>query len=621
MLSDAFKISLGKAFLQSPLFTDDFLHLDLSQLPLIKRNRFLNLKEEKQGFYHDEKNPHLEAKKQWEEILKENKQVVICYGIGLGYLYDQAKAWLKENQERRLIFFEKDKRVIARFFETKRGRTFSEDERVRLYVYRTKSPFLPASFYEEHLASIAAHIGSKSWTLTALPFYLKHHTKEVEEFFKLYKRVCFRNNIFDIHRRAGVHKILINKFHNLLLPLAHHEASSLRNRLKDIPAIICGAGSSILKHMDKLKMVQDRALIFAGGTSVSILNNHQLSLHISGIVDPDPNQFNFRLQTAFEVPCFYKLRSGSDVMLRNHGIRLLTSDTSEGYIDHWLRERFPLPERDENPTFWTVTDFLVEQACYLGCNPIILIGVDLSFEEDRYYADENLSGNELNFSMEERDNIYGEKVKTKLDWIYSSERISALLEVFPNTCFINATEGGIGFEGVPNTTFQECIEKHLKNRLDPERMAQACFLNISPTYHDKEKVYHTLLELEESLQKCTKIIEKLRSSLAILYINWQIKTLDEINPYEGIFKDLQEELEKEVVFKHFLAPMWRIQRRTLQQNLDDLRKYRLTLFGMRSREFDYYLLQAKTLEAIIARHIAYYRDTYKDPALSEETLL
>ena len=60
----------------------------------------------------------------------------------------------------------------------------------------------------------------------------------------------------------------------------------LNNSFKNIPAIICGAGSSLEKHLTQLPNFAKKALLLAPGTSFSILAKNQINPHFSFGIDP-----------------------------------------------------------------------------------------------------------------------------------------------------------------------------------------------------------------------------------------------------------------------------------------------------------------------------------------------
>ena len=58
-----------------------------------------------------------------------------------------------------------------------------------------------------------------------------------------------------------------NVFSNFLFNHSIKKAEDLFGKFHGIPAIICGAGPSLTRHIETLKNISDRALIFGGGSA------------------------------------------------------------------------------------------------------------------------------------------------------------------------------------------------------------------------------------------------------------------------------------------------------------------------------------------------------------------
>ncbi len=590
MESIFFERNLHLAILSNPFVSEDLRRQNLEGVEISQTADYFNLHHSEYGFLHDPKNPWEEARAHWESIDKKNKNVVVCFGLGLGYLFETALEWLAAHPERRMIFFETDKRVIAQFFHLEKAEKILNHPQVKIFP----CPVLPTddqnALYEYFFTKFLwAYIG-KTFAMTTLPVFQEKRKEEVVRFFNKFTQAVVTNEMSYHHLMRTSYKVTINRFQNSITELSHTPLKPLENSCKGIPAIICGAGSSILKHIPLLKEAREKALIFAGGTSVTVLNNHGIQPHASGIVDPDPNLPNFLMQTHFEHPFFYKSRSGCEIVGRHHGLRLLTQEIHETSFNEWLSDEMQ-SSVDTTKNFWTVTDFLVQQACFLGCSPIIFIGTDLSFTQNKYYADSKLSSMDPScYAVEEKD-IYGNPIQTKIDWVSCSKKISAIAKEHPHITFINATEGGIGFKDVPNEPFADCLEKYLHTPFDSQAFFVSKILNVPAEKHDPEQLSLFLKKMKESISASLQIIAKMQKELVNVFTAWQIKSLDEMNPYEGVLKELQQELEKETAYHKILYPSWSLFRKTIHTISDILecpQKVKLTLFGMRSREFDFY---------------------------------
>ncbi len=144
----------------------------------------------------------------------------------------------------------------------------------------------------------------------------------------------------------------------------------------NIPAIICGAGPSLKKHLPNLRSLHNRALIFAGGSAMPFLTEGDVPFHFGATFDPKPPLDRFLRQSEFQAPIFIQNRLSHDLFLRIHGPRIGMGDSGGYPIEAWIYENLGM-ERFFFDGGWTVADFMAKIALYLGCNPIICVGVDL----------------------------------------------------------------------------------------------------------------------------------------------------------------------------------------------------------------------------------------------------
>ena len=83
---------------------------------------------------HSNSNPLEEAKTWFHQLHLRDIKVLFVYGIGLGYIYEAAKEWLKGDQNNLLVFVESNPEIIRRFFETDRATEFLTNPQAFIYL-------------------------------------------------------------------------------------------------------------------------------------------------------------------------------------------------------------------------------------------------------------------------------------------------------------------------------------------------------------------------------------------------------------------------------------------------------------------------------------------------------
>jgi len=241
--------------------------------------------------------------------------------------------------------------------------------------------------------------------------------------------------------------------------------------LKDIfagkPGIVVATGPSLMKNIDLLHEVEDKAVICSVDASMRVLRKHNLKPHVVTCLErviatsklfedlkEEDTEDVFLAGTPVIHPLSYQNWPGDRfVVYRNFA-------TFE-----WLN--IPKGTLEIGPSAGNMAFKLLE---YMGCDPIILIGQDLSYgEDDLTHADGTTYGSRQTgtayLNNVEVPGNYKPKVKTTKTWNsflnYYHKDVSA-----SKSKVINATEGGAKIMGAELMTLREAIDKHIHEPLN-----------------------------------------------------------------------------------------------------------------------------------------------------------
>lgn len=549
-----------------------------------------------------------EAKKRWEELDLSSTQVLYVYGIGQGFLYSAALAWLKEHPDRFLAFIEDDIRVIAALLGKQLGTQLISDPKVKLFFLSAHpsdtaklAPFL------EHIAWYYSLLG---YQLIALPAYASGRAdrwKILKE--SLYQVVQDVDTMSRQHHALGKESFT-NMYLNLIDLDGAYEAKGLKGKFKGIPAIICGAGPSLAKHIPLLAKMKNKAVIFAGGSSLPLLNSKQLEPHFGGSIDPNPPYRRFYLHTSFECPFFFQMNSSHDILFLVHGPRIPVSNKEVQLLEEWFEKQLGMSP-DLIGFHLTVGQLTMKMADYLGCSPIILLGMDFALTGEKYYA-EGLDSSYSLVSKEEktvivRPDMYGNPVQTKWDWELAVMQISHMATTMHPNPFINSTEGGLGFKGIPNIPFAEAAQKYLTRSYDTLGHVHASIQNSPRLLFTKENRVKVFSQIIESLKRCMAISEDLMIELHTLFKNKQ--PLEEKNGrLAGKAGELFDQLEKELVFTEVLQFFWKIFDKSMPRYVESMQLSvgkSLAAVRYKFEEVNFYHIASK-------KHLEFIADALKD---------
>jgi hypothetical protein len=268
----------------------------------------------------------------------------------------------------------------------------------------------------------------------------------------------------------------------------------LKGAFSGLPALIVGAGPSLEKNGHLLRAFENRALIFAGGSALNAIDGEP---HFAASVDPAAPYRQFKMHPFSETPFCYQSRMNADNFSLVHGPKLLFPDSSSNAIN-WLHGE------ETFDSGWTVGNFLTAIALHMGCNPIILVGMDLCYTEERKYA-------KIDAPLPEGLVRVG-NVLTQRDWLMAARWTEA-----QKGALINATEGGL--LSLPRKKLEEVLAEC------PERG------NLRQRVH-KALLSLPLVAASERWGEWDASLERCKSNLA--------------------------QMDEEVAYQKLLLPLWQI---------------------------------------------------------------
>ncbi|MBI3211935.1 MAG: DUF115 domain-containing protein, partial [Simkania negevensis] len=346
-------------------------------------------------------------------------ETIYIYGIGLGYYYFPLKEWLSKNQERDLVFLEEDLGALSHFLEMEHAEEVLDHPQV--HIRFLLDPRKTSSFLRE----CAKEFPSEKVEVIALESYARHFKKRFQKLrLGLLSASTIEHALFmeSLHAHLFFRNLLPN-FH--LLPQAFL-GNAFKGSFQGVPAIICGAGPSLGGAIEELRTLENKALILAGGSSITALSAKGILPHFSLAIDPNEEEYRrLKMASAFEVPLLYGHRVHPLVFSTANSPLGYLHTLSGGAVEIWLEKELGLQPSPLQAGFtieaMSVTTLAIEFAATLGCNPIILVGVDLAFAGEKMYADGVFPSPSDSSTVSEtrirKKNREGKWVSTLVKWV------------------------------------------------------------------------------------------------------------------------------------------------------------------------------------------------------------
>ncbi|MBY0528564.1 MAG: DUF115 domain-containing protein [Rhabdochlamydiaceae bacterium] len=449
----------------------------------------------------------------------------VLYVLGVGnQVYQELKCWLQEKKERMLIFLEEDLTQISSFAQTEASLEVISDPQVHLQLIQNTKALA------SQLKTLIHAFPTPRLEVVATPAFSQERASLFKKIRLTMLRECAVGDAV-LTEALYSHQLVENVLANFKRWPHSFFANGLKDKFKNVPAIICGAGPSLGPSIPLLKTLSDRALIIAGGSTIAALSNQGVVPHIGMALDPNPEEYSrLRVISAYEMPFVYGNRVQPDVFQTCNGpfgyLHSFTGGPCEAYFEKALDISAEPVGADLGPEAFSVTAMAIALAVKMGCNPIILNGIDLAYTGMKRYAEGVMPSSKVflqEISQEKRASekllrrkgIAGTMVYTLVKWVMESSCISKYAKIHSDTQFINVSQEGLGFKGIANKSLSQVIEEHCSAAYDLRSWVHAEIQQINLSHVTQEKVEENISAMQMSLSTllslCDEMLEELEA--------------------------------------------------------------------------------------------------------------
>ncbi|MGM0409205.1 MAG: motility associated factor glycosyltransferase family protein [Bacillota bacterium] len=343
-----------------------------------------------------------------------------------------------------------------------------------------------------------------------------------------YKRINLITNIR--HSRKWRNNIIGNISNILDSP----KADDFFDDLSGIPAIVVSNGPSLDKNIEDLKQAKDKAIIISAGSSTKALLNHGIEPDIVVSIDGKVENWEIHFEDIVDKIDDTILASelGNQYMINRNWKGPQLFFTMKRNFSGWIEDL--KGEYETIRTGGTVAHSSAYLAYKLGCDPIVFVGQDLAFTDDKYHSEKSgYDGKEFDdYDTVEIDGWDG-KVKTTKKYKTMIAYFESLFEQF-DCKVIDATEGGCNFKGAENKKLKDVIDS-FEGEINAKEILDELYKNKKPRFEDykedaQDKMAKTLQEINQAIDIAHKIILEVRGLISNLDDNgnWDNTRLSEL---------------------------------------------------------------------------------------------
>lgn len=422
-----------------------------------------------------------------------NSNIIAVFGFGAG---DHIKALLKHVPEKTLIIIvDPDLSIFQAALHLRDLSPILDNNQILLCL--GEKPEAVKERLEQHFGIL---------TITNIETVENEDfIKNNPDYFNKVKKIIKDTNAYSYINIATLTiftKIWPRNFLKNIIPFVKNPGIiNLSNKFSQTPAIIVSTGPSLNKNVKLLKKAKNYFIIICADTALSILMKNKIEPHFVFTIEANPKNFDCYKDWLFKDLCF----------CANAFVYPPTIKSFKGpiFIDNG---GYPFAQWIEK--FIDIKGFLskggsVSTNCFslaqfMGCNPIVFVGQDLSFPQDIFYAKgvpERILEERNKIMAKNKEFIliednYGHMIKTDhnmKNWkIWFEESIRET----PHITYINATEGGAKIEGTKFLKLKEAIEQYGLKKI-----------NVSKIVNKIQKE-HKIPFLENLINEFESIIEE-----------------------------------------------------------------------------------------------------------------
>lgn len=479
--------------------------------------------------------------------MPEDTEVVILFGVGCGHAVD----YLLQNslKVRYVIMVEPMLPVFRHFLERHR---LSDMGKIGKFTCIINTNGEKAYYAMKH--ALSSELGSKLY----FAFHVSYRTAFKDYYHFMQENVfrMIRSDKTMLSSGFSSYKIkALNCISNLKTECLPVE--NLNGLFKGRPAVIVSAGPSLNKNIHLLESLKNRAIIIAVGSAVKILENRGITPHFRMAFDWTQNEKEgiFDKLENRAVPLIFTDQLFHGILNEYDGIkfRMITMD---GVIPIQVMKNANI-DYDLNFSGISIANIALGLLCKMGCSHVVFMGQDMCFVDNKLYAEGRgqVRPEEYKKSLMEVRDIYGNKAYAVIQYLQIKYDLESVIKLYPGIRFINATEGGLGLDGVENMTLAEAMEKEIITDLTvnvDQYVKDNCCKGAMNAYCRKVATGVEALrpQLEETLEACIKILNVYRENKKEKGNGNKLKRIEK---YCKKLEELEKEIEKQELYSDVAA--------------------------------------------------------------------
>ena len=227
-----------------------------------------------------------------------------------------------------------------------------------------------------------------------------------------------------VHRIANLNtvklqgaRLLKQGLDNLPAVAAATPFSKMIGQFEGSPMLIVSPGPSLDKNIDQIKYFKGRALIVAPAQSALALTAAGVIPDIVVVADPNEMQYLLEGVPMDQVTALVLGVTCHPALYKQYAGKLITFNANLG-LDAWISDIFK--DTTSLPAGGSVSTDALCMGVFLKCSPIIIVGQDLSFSDDKQYASKSADGQVKIVKDEETNTVSYSNLTQGLETVFAA---------------------------------------------------------------------------------------------------------------------------------------------------------------------------------------------------------
>lgn len=522
-------------------------------------------------YVHSKYDPVKEAKHFIERLTIDEAYHVLFIGIGLGY---HIEAFTHAYPHVTFSIYEPDTEILLTYLSHRPLNAISDNNLYRLFTDNSSISV------DQEIQQLSEQTKGKVKIIT-LPVYEKLYRTEISSFTQKMVSALKKTSNALIVDMAYQKRWSLNAIKNF------STVFNTPNLLQDVdttlfagkPAILIAAGPSLNEEFEHLRYIKDNGLayLFAVGSAINALIEQ--GIYPDATCTYDPQKMNYKViqkindQQLANIPLVFGSTVGFETIEQYPGKMfhiLLSQDLiAPLLLKHQKTNRLEIVS--DAPSIAIV---MLQALCRLGFGSIILVGQNLAYVGNDYYAT-GIDATRYAADVEQYSftnkitvkDVHGNDIQTTEGYNLMRQQFEQYIAHYPHPPIINTTAGGAAIEGTTYIPLSQVISHQFTTPVVCSEWLQ------STSHYDCSYVTSQLNNLTTH-----------QHSLHILLSATQ-QTLETIQQKPILFTEKEgielqnkfETIQNNPLYKHFIAPMFRVQFEHLTTTIQSLQQQPKTM--------------------------------------------